>query len=354
MNEGLIQRLIGRLVSRRRFVQQSVAAAALAGLGQSATAQLPARKSVGANPFAYDVSKFTKVDPKWLHYEPVGQFKAPRAEARRLSIGPDHNLYLSAGNYVCVLDAQGNRLREMALPGPVRCAAVAPDGWIYVGLRDHIEVLDNTGQRRTAWQPPDKKAWLTGLAVSETDVFAADSGTRLVWRYDRAGKLLGRIGQKDPARDIPGFVLPSPFLDVELHPTGLVWVNNPGRHKVMAFTVDGHLELNWGKPSMAIEGFCGCCNPIALTVLPDGRLVTCEKGLPRVKVYSVHGELESVVAGPSTFAENLRACDPTDCTTGGLDAAADRAGRVYVLDPVANEVRVFARRATAAPGPSPS
>lgn len=348
MREGVIQRMIGRLVSRRRFVQQGLAAAGLVGLGQSATAKPPARKSAGTNPFAYDVSKYTKVDPKWLHYEQVGQFKPARSEPRRLSIGPDQNLYLSAGHYVCVLDAHGNRLRETALPGPVRCAAAASDGLIYVGLRDQIQVLDSTGQRRTAWPVPDKKAWLTGLAVSASEVFAADSGARVVWRYDRSGKLLGRIGQKDPARNIPGFVLPSPFLDVELHPDGLLWVNNPGRHKVMAFTPEGDLELEWGRPTFAIEGFCGCCNPIALTVLPDGRIVTCEKGLPRVKVYSVHGELESVVAGPTAFAENLQGCDPADCTTGGLDAAVDAAGRIYVLDPVANVVRVFARRQMAA------
>lgn len=343
-----MNKLLGqRLVSRRGFVKRGLVAAGLASLSRSARATPAAGKSAGANPFAYDVSKYTQVDPKWLHYEQVGQFKPPRAEARRLAIGPDQKLCLSAGNYVCVLDAQGNRLREIALPGPVRCAAVAPDGVIYVSLRDHIEVLESTGQRRTAWDPPDKKAFITGLAVSDTEVFAADSGTRLVWRYDRSGKLLGRLGQKDPDRNIPGFVLPSPFLDVELHPDGLLRVNNPGRHKVMAFTREGDLELAWGKPTLGIEGFCGCCNPIALTVLPDGRIVTCEKGLPRVKVYTVQGELESVVAGPATFAENLKGCDPADCTTGGLDAAADRAGRIYVLDPVANEIRVFARRQTA-------
>lgn len=351
MNEGLFQRMARRLTSRRRFLQHSLAVAALAGVGRSARAKLAASQSGGGNPFAYDISKYTTVDPKWLHYEPVAQFKAPRAEARRLTVGPDQNLYLSAGNYLCVLDPQGHRVRELALPGPVRCAAVAPDGSIYVSLRDHIEVLDANGQRRTAWDSPHKKAWITGLAVSQTEVFAADSGARLVWRYDRSGKLLKRLGEKDPDRNSPGFVLPSPFLDVELHPSGLVWVNNPGRHKVTAWTPEGDLELEWGKPGIAIEGFCGCCNPIALAVLPDGRLVTCEKGLPRVKVYTTQGELESVVAGPSTFADNAKACDPTDCTTGGLDAAVDRSGRIYVLDPVANDIRVFVRRATpASPG----
>jgi sugar lactone lactonase YvrE len=297
-----------------------------------------------ANPFAYDITKFRTIDPKWLHYQQVAQFKVPRSEARRVAIGPDQNLYVSAGNYVCVLNTAGQRLNEFALPSPVRCVAVAGDGLVYVSLRDHLEVLDSKGQRRASWESPNKKTWFTGLAVGDNDLFAADSGNRVVLRYDRSGKLLKRIGEKNPDRNIPGFVLPSPFLDVELHPDGLLRVNNPGRHQVLAFTVEGDMELAWGKPTMAIEGFCGCCNPIALAILPGGRIVTCEKGLPRVKVYSVRGELESVVAGPATFADNAKACDPTDCTTGGLDAVADRAGRIYVLDPVANDLRVFARR----------
>ncbi len=69
----------------------------------------------------------------------------------------------------------------------------------------------------------------------------------------------------------------------------------------------GELEFAWGKPSAGIEGFCGCCNPVGLAMLPDGRCVTCEKGLPRVKVYSTEGVFESVVAGPETFPENAKA-----------------------------------------------
>jgi hypothetical protein len=335
-----------RFVSRRGFVKRSVGVAGAAGLtALSAGAASP--KPGGASPFAYDIEKLRKVDPKLVHYLEAGRFRVPRAESRRVALGPNEHLYVSAGNYLCVLDRQGTRLNEFGLAAPVRCAAAARDGTIYAGLRDHVEVLDANGQRRNTWESLGKKAWITGLAVGENDVFAADSGNRIVVRYDRSGKVLKQIGAKDKERNIPGFVLPSPFLDVELHKDGLLRVNNPGRHLVMAFTFDGDLELAWGKPSMGIEGFCGCCNPIALTVLPDGRIVTSEKGLPRVKVYSVKGDLESVVAGPETFAENSKACDPGDCTTGGLDVAVDAGGRIYVLDLVANDIRVFAHKSAA-------
>jgi hypothetical protein len=92
---------------------------------------------------------------------------------------------------------------------------------------------------------------------------------------------------------------------------------------------------------MGINGFCGCCNPIGFALLPDGKYATCEKGLPRVKVYSETGEFESVVAGVETFSENARACGPSDCTAGGLDVAVDSQGRIYILDIVTGDVRVI-------------
>ena len=59
-------------------------------------------------------------------------------------------------------------------------------------------------------------------------VFAADSGNRVVLRYDRSGKLLGRIGEKNKDRDIPGFVIPSPYLDVEIAPGRRAACQQPG------------------------------------------------------------------------------------------------------------------------------
>ena len=52
-----------------------------------------------ANPFAYDVSRFQKTDPKLITYEEVARWPVPHKEARRLAIGPDDQLYVCAGNY---------------------------------------------------------------------------------------------------------------------------------------------------------------------------------------------------------------------------------------------------------------
>ena len=332
------------LFDRREFFRVVAKSAAILGLAGSARAGAAGQGST--NPFAYDISRFLKTDPKLISHEEVARWPVPRKEARRLAIGPDGQLYVCAGNYITRLSRDGRSGLELALAGPASCVAVAGDGTIFAGLRDHIEVFDSTGARTARWDSPDPKTWFTSLAAGEKDVFAADAVKLAVLRYDRAGKITGRIGRKNAVRNAPGLVVPSPFLDVVIHKDGLLRVNNMGRHQVEAYTFDGDMEAAWGKPTAATEGFCGCCNPIALASMPDGRIVTCEKGIPRVKIYSASGEFESVVAGAESFPENALACnDLNDCVHGGIDAAVDSDGRIYILDRVAGDVRVMKRKA---------
>ena len=307
-------------LNRRGFLK---AGAGVLAAGATASAA-PAKKS---NPYEYKVDHLFKTDAKLIQYEQAGRYPVPGKNARRVVIGPEDAICLAAGNQVFGLDKNLNRRFESDLGQPVRCLAMAANGVVYAGLREEIVRLDAAGKPQQSWKISAAKTWLTGLAVAENDVFAADAGNRVVLRFDPAGKLLGRIGEKNAARNIPGLICPSPFLDVEIARDGLLRVTNPGRHLVEAYTFDGDREFAWGKPTMGIEGFCGCCNPINIALLPDGRVVTCEKGLPRVKVYSAKGEFECVVAGPESFPESLRTgagLGKSDGSMAGMDAAVRR------------------------------
>jgi hypothetical protein len=342
-----------RTITRRHFLKETAGGAGILAVGSgtfAASLGLARGASVGKdpNPFAYDVERLRKTDPKLIHYEEIGRFASPSPDSRRMVIGPEDHVYIAADNSVSVLDRDGKRINEIGLGTAARCVAVAGDGTIYAGARDHVEVFDSKGKRLATWDSPGKRTWFTGLTVGENDVFAADAGNRVVLRYDKSGKLASRIGERNKERNIPGLILPSPYLDVKLARDGLLRVNNTGRHRVEAYTPNGDLEFWWGKASASIEGFCGCCNPIGLALMPDGRYVTCEKGLPRVKVYSPEGVFESVVAGAESFFENAKATfvkGAEDCRLGGLDAAVDSQRRVYILDLVANDVRVMKRKA---------
>jgi len=239
---------------------------------------------------------------------------------------------------------------QLAGGGTPRCLAVE-DKRLYVGVDDHVVVIDldmERGEARTAWEPPVSKAVLTSIAVWKDNVFVADAGNRVVWRYDTAGKLLGQVGRKDANKHAPGFVVPSPYFDVAVAPDGLLRIVNPGRHRIETCTLDGDFGAEpWGKAGTAVDRFAGCCNPVNFAILPDGGFVTAEKGLTRVKVYDSDGRFEGVVAGPEQFKQHDAVCsNKGGCGWGGLDVAVDSKGRVLVLDPLTRQVRIFIHKDT--------
>jgi len=325
--------------SRREFLKLGAC-----GMGVAALGRFPTLGASEPNPFAYKVDHLAKTDPKLIRFDQVSAWKCTLSRPRQVAIGGGDRFYVASAKGVGVYSPDGALVTEIATRGPVRCLAVAKDGSVFAGLRSSVEIFDASFKSISTWEIPEKRAWLTGVAVADDDVFLADSGNRVILRYDRAGKRVKRIGDKDKDRNVPGLIAPSPYLEVKIAPDGLLRVNNPGRHRVEAYTFDGDLEFVWGKPTAAIEGFCGCCNPIGIALLADGRHVTCEKGLPRVKIYTATGEFESVVAGPESFPENARTGsvrDASDGTMGGLHAAMDSTGRITVLDLATGEVKTF-------------
>ena len=171
----------------------------------------------------------------------------------------------------------------------------------------------------------------------------------MVLRYDRSGKLIDSIGERDQEKNIPGIIVVGPYFDLAVSPDGLLRVANPGSQRMEAYTFGGDLELSWGKSSNLIDGFAGCHNPVNFAILPDGRFVTCEIGLPRVKIYSADGVFECVVAGAELFPrseEPLILEGRSDFKNRGLDVAVDSQERILVLDPSEKAVRIFISKET--------
>ena len=295
-----------------------------------------------------DAARLAKFDPNLLCYEEIGSpIPTGFARSRGLALDADGRFYIAGDEAIRVLSRTGNLERVISLSRQPHCVTVSVDGKLYIGLRDHIEVFDAAGQRLASWEKLGARAFLTSIALVRDNVLVADAGNAVVLRYDPAGTLIGRIGEKDAQRNIPGFHVPSPYFDIAVASDGLLRVVSPGRLRIEAYTLDGDLEFWWGENSMGIEGFCGCCNPVNLAMLPDGGFVTAEKGLVRVKVYNPDGSFQAVVAGPEQLVEGGAPRvfeNADDAQASGFDVAVDADGRVYVLDTIENTVRVFVKK----------
>lgn len=255
-----------------------------------------------------------------------------------LAVLDDGNICVAGDKSLVILSADGKEVRRVDLQMAPQALA-ATDKTIYVASRNTIAVLDPDGKEQARWAPLNDKAHMTSLAISDEYVYAADAGNRVVMRYDRkTGKRTYKDGIADSGAFLSGFKVPSPHLDVALTPDGDLLTVDPGRSVVQRRDSYGDVLKSWGSEGAHITKFYGCCNPAAIASLGNGSVVTYEKTLQRVKVYSAEGELLSVAAGPNEFSGH-----PKD-TTVVPDIAVDRDGRILVLDPVRKIVRIFKRK----------
>jgi len=298
--------------------------------------------------FSYDLEQMGRIDPELILYQESAESISTGFErARAIAVGPGDKVYVAGDKAIRVFERAGVLAGEIPLADAPTCLTVTAEGTIYAGVGDHVEVYELAGNRSASWPGLGEKAVFTSIVVVGSDVYVADARNRVIIRYDKSGKLINRIGQKDRQRGIDGFVVPSPNFDLAVADDGLLRVVNPGRHRIEAYTPEGDLEFWWGKFSMKIDGFCGCCNPTNFAMLADGSFVTSEKGLTRVKIYDSQGKFVGVVAGPQQLLGHgdLSVCKTVaKCQQGSFDVAVDSAGRILVLDTLRNEVRIFVKK----------
>lgn len=283
------------------------------------------------NPYEYNIEEYRDSGSELNQYIETLTIPVELESLYGLAVGPDDQIYISGDKKVLVLNPDGSFDSEINLKAPAGCITVDVNGDIYLGETDRIEVYDRNGRLKADWGIFPGDAILTSIALSEEFVFIADAGNLVVWKCDKSGSRLLRIGDRDDDRDIPGFVIPSPYFDVVVDSDGFLWAANTGRHSLENYTLQGDFRTSWGESSMEVEGFAGCCNPSHFLILEDGRFVTSEKGIARVKVYNRLGEFVFLVAGPDRFKEG----------TVGLDLAKDSAERLFVLDPTQKSIRIF-------------
>lgn len=281
------------------------------------------------NPFAYNVDEFKSVDPELIHYKETKNFRIGFDEPVAITIQKE-KIYVAGDNRLKVIGLSGNLLAEFALNGKPQAVEILGEK-IVVAAENRVMVYDEAGNVLNEWEPLGENSLITAIAGTQGNVFVADAGNRRVIRFSEEGELLGEFDGKAEEGELNGFIIPSPCFDLDVNDENELWVVNPGLHALENYTAEGNLRAHWKNTGMRPEGFSGCCNPSHFTFLDDGRFVTSEKGLVRIKTYKRSGEFEGVVAEPAKFADEGRA----------PDVAADSQNNIYALDFDKKVIRVF-------------
>jgi len=301
--------------------------------------------------FQLDLERQTQIPAELLTYREQSQFDTTLESPHALAVSADGTILVAGDRSLVRLSAAGQVLANMALKEKPTCVAVSmPEAeaaeQIYVGCGARVSVLSAQGEPIAEWPELGPRAVLTAIAAGPEHVYVADAGQRVVHILDRTGRAIGTVGRPDPDRTATEFIIPSPCFDLTVTSDGMLWVVNPGKRRVESYTETGELQSMWGQGGSQLRDFFGCCNPAHLALLPDGRFLTAEKGIPRIKIYTSAGDLEQVVAGPRELGVSTSALG--DARSEGservFDVAAAPDGAVVVLDPRARSVRVFVRR----------
>lgn len=305
------------------------------------------KKTTIGDVFKYDLSQFAKTDPSLIKYKEISKIDTKLLNASVIAIDSEDRIYVAGDKLIKIFNGKGEMLSEIKLSDDATSLTIADNGNIYVAIKDHVEIYNQKGKQISKWNSIGTNSVITSIAVYKDNVFIADAVGKIVKRYDSNGKLVNVIGKKNPDKGISGFIIPSPYFDLLVANDGLLRVVNPGNHKIETYTFDGELTYSWGKTSLEIDGFSGCCNPVNIAILPDGKFITCEKGMPRVKIYSEKGDFLGVVAGAESFVNTVGIYNPStqkENSIKALDVAVDSKGKIFILDPAEKTIRIFASK----------
>ncbi len=289
-------------------------------------------KDTAKNPYAYEFDEYKAVDQSMIKFREVRRIGLSIPDPKAIDI-KNNLIAIGFKDHLQVIDTSGLEIINRSVRGPVTAVSFSPEGYIYLGCQNSIEIINMEGESIARWQNFGEKTLITAIAFKDSMAIVADAGNRIVFRLDQQGQLLDSFDGTGRLDGNYGFILPSPYFDLEVDPDDELWVVNSGLLKVENYTDDGSVRAFWGKPSFEIEGFTGCCNPAHIAIMKDGSFVTSEKGLSRIKVYKASGELDCVVAAPADFEDEN---EPADI-------AVDEYGKIYALDITKEKIRIFER-----------
>jgi len=284
-----------------------------------------------ANKFEYSVEEFKNVPQELIHYKETKNFKVGFENPKGIEI-ENNKIYVVGDQELKIIDFSGNLINEVGFLEEPHSLDVLGNK-VFVVFEKFVWIVDEEGKTLKKWELEDDDTYLTAIAVRGEEIFVADAGTRKIVRFSENGELLNEFEGGVSEDVLHGFIIPSPYFDIDINDYGDLWVVNPGLHTLENYTSEGRLREHWKASGNQTENFSGCCNPAHFCFLPDGSFVTSEKGLVRVKVYKPSGEFSGVVAAPNKFDDKIEGQAP--------DVAVDSTGKIYALDFDRNVLRVF-------------
>lgn len=248
---------------------------------------------------------------------PFGHLKAVASNQSVILVGGEH--------FLAAYDAPDlTLLWNIQVDYSIYALAVSGNR-IYASTGETILIYTLEGILVEEWGPFDEKSQITSISANENYIAIADASNKLIFILNKDGSLFTFFGK-------PGnqFIVPSPYFDVAFLDNEIIGVANPGKRQIEFRTRQGDKVSFFGEEGVGLKEFCGCCNPAHFAFFPDGRIVTAEKGINRLKILNQNGELIELVSQSNVFKASV----PLDLTVGNettIYAANGADSKLYIF-----------------------
>lgn len=253
------------------------------------------------NEFELDIDSINSIGKFTVDYNEVKQIAINDEDPRSIA-AKNGLIYFAFGNKLQVITENGKLISSFNIDTALNSMSISQNKNIFLAYKNYFLILDSLGNEKSRSSIDDSKSVYTSIAIKDSLILVADAGNRRVKVFNLDGEFLWNFkGFYNSSNDRLGFIVPSAYFDLAVNKENELWVVNPGIHALQNYNVKGDLINFWAKETNSIEGFIGCCNPSHIAIFDDGRFVTSEKGIVRIKVYSYGGDLLSIVTESDSY-----------------------------------------------------
>ena len=213
----------------------------------------------------------------------------------------DTKLFVSAGQSIYILDADGNQLSSFSTQPHLRDITVSGDE-IFLLYPAQIAVHHyDSGELLRQWEACSQLSDYCSFTVAGEAIYVTDAENKNICKYTTEGYFVKFIHSPK------GFIIPSYSFDIDVW-NDTIYCSNSGRHLIETYTLNGDFIASFGSSGAAAGSFAGCCNPVYIAFTPSGTLITSEKGIPRISNFQRNGKFNEIWLNNRMLGSRNNAC----------------------------------------------
>jgi hypothetical protein len=243
---------------------------------------------------AAETSKDTVYNDSWTLFR---EMQITGGGLSSVTVSEDGIVFLGGDTFVKSLNSDLTDSWNLNTEAKITSLTLSGDT-VFASTSETILVISTSGKLIAEWGPYEGNCILTSVSAGKKFLAIADAGNKRIFILKKNGELNSMMGQSEEQ-----FVIPSPYFDVALSDDQL-FAANTGHRRIETWTTDGKKLSQFGEPGTAPGAFCGCCNPAHFAVIPQG-FVTAEKGINRIKILDHNGDFVEFVSSQNDFIPSI-------------------------------------------------